>query len=212
MNAAGTETYFDKPAVIEALQYWTDLGRKYKVHPMGVVEWGTTPKDFFEKKVAMIWTTTGNLTNVKNNAKFEFGVAMLPESKRRGSPTGGGNFYVFKKATKDQQLAAVKFVKWMTQPERAAQWGIDTGYVAVRPDAWKTAKMEEYVKNIPGSGRRARSAPVLRGRVLHARQPARDEGTERRNPGGPHGDEDSGAGDEGFPGGSDANPPLVEVA
>jgi sn-glycerol 3-phosphate transport system substrate-binding protein len=149
MNATGTETYFDKPEVIEALQYWTDLGRKHKVMSPGVVEWGTTPKDFFEKKVAMIWTTTGNLTNVRNNAKFEFGVAMLPQAKRRGSPTGGGNFYVFKKATKAQQEAAAKFAKWMTQPERAAQWGIDTGYVAVRPDAWKTPKMAEYVKGFP---------------------------------------------------------------
>ena len=149
MNAAGTQTYFDKPAVVEALAYWVDLGRKHKVMPAGVVEWGTTPKDFFEKKIAMMWTTTGNLTNVKNNAKFDFGVAMLPAAKRRGSPTGGGNFYVFKKATKDQQLAAVKFAKWMTQPERAAQWGIDTGYVAVRPDAWQTSKMTEYVKGFP---------------------------------------------------------------
>jgi sn-glycerol 3-phosphate transport system substrate-binding protein len=114
-----------------------------------VVEWGTTPKDFFERKVAMIWTTTGNLTNVKNNAKFDFGVAMLPEKKRRGSPTGGGNFYVFKKASKEQRAAAVKFAKWMTTPERAAQWGIDTGYVAVRPDAWTTPKMQEYVKGFP---------------------------------------------------------------
>jgi sn-glycerol 3-phosphate transport system substrate-binding protein len=149
MNATGTETYFDKPAVIEALQYWVDLGRKHKVMPTGVVEWGTTPKDFFERKVAMIWTTTGNLTNVKNNAKFDFGVAMLPAAKRRGSPTGGGNFYVFKKASKEQQQAAARFAKWMTQPERAAQWGIDTGYVAVRPDAWQTAKMTEYVKGFP---------------------------------------------------------------
>jgi sn-glycerol 3-phosphate transport system substrate-binding protein len=149
MNAAGTETYFDRPEVITALQYWVDLGRKDKVMPPGVVEWGTTPKDFFERKVAMIWTTTGNLTNVRNNAKFDFGVAMLPAHKRRGSPTGGGNFYVFKKATKEQQAAAVKFAQWMTQPERAAQWGIDTGYVAVRPDAWKTAKMQEYVKGFP---------------------------------------------------------------
>jgi len=149
MNAAGTETYFDKPEVIEALAYWVDLGRKHKVMPTGVVEWGTTPKDFFEKKIAMMWTTTGNLTNVRNNAKFDFGVAMLPQAKRRGSPTGGGNFYVFKKATKEQQLAAVKLAKFMTQPERAAQWGIDTGYVAVRPDAWQTAKMTEYVKGFP---------------------------------------------------------------
>ena len=149
MNAAGTETYFDKPAVVDALAYWVDLGRKHKVMPTGVIEWGTTPKDFFEKKIAMMWTTTGNLTNVKNNAKFDFGVAMLPASKRRGSPTGGGNFYVFKKATKAEQQAAVKLAKWMTQPERAAQWGIDTGYVAVRPDAWQTAKMTEYVKGFP---------------------------------------------------------------
>ena len=149
MNAAGTATYFDKPAVVEALQFFTDLGRKYKVMPPGVVEWGTTPKDFFERKVAMIWTTTGNLTNVKNNAKFDFGVAMLPAKKRRGSPTGGGNFYVFKKASADQQAAAYKFVKWMTAPERAAQWGIDTGYVAVTPAAWKTPRMEQYVKGFP---------------------------------------------------------------
>lgn len=149
MNTAGTQTYFDKPEVIEALAYWVDLGRKHKVMPTGVIEWGTTPKDFFERKIAMMWTTTGNLTNVKNNAKFDFGVAMLPASKRRGSPTGGGNFYVFKKATKEQQAAAVKFAKWMTQPERAAQWGIDTGYVAVRADAWQTPKMTEYVKGFP---------------------------------------------------------------
>ncbi len=71
MNAAGTETHYDKPEVVEALQYWMDLTNKYKVHPEGIVEWGTTPKDFFERKVAMIWTTTGNLTNVKNNAKFD---------------------------------------------------------------------------------------------------------------------------------------------
>ena len=149
MNAAGTETYFDKPEVIEALAFWVDLGRKYKVMPTGVIEWGTTPKDFFEKKIAMMWTTTGNLTNVKNNAKFDFGVAMLPAAKRRGSPTGGGNFYVFKKSSKEQQAAALTFIKWITAPERAAQWGIDTGYVATRPDAWETTKMKEYVKGFP---------------------------------------------------------------
>ncbi len=149
MNAAGTETYYDKPAVIEALQYWMDLTSKYKVHPEGIVEWGTTPKDFFERKVAMIWTTTGNLTNVKNNAKFDFGVAMLPANKRRGSPTGGGNFYLFKQAKPEQQAAALKFIKWITSPARAAQWGIETGYVAVSPDAWATPVMRKYVADFP---------------------------------------------------------------
>jgi sn-glycerol 3-phosphate transport system substrate-binding protein len=151
MNAAGTEVYYDKPEVIGALQYWLDLVNKNKVHPPGIVEWGTTPKDFFERKVAMMWTTTGNLTNVRSNAKFEFGVAMLPASKQRGSPTGGGNFYIFKKSTPAQRDAAFKFIKWVTTPERAAQWGIDTGYVAVRPDAWETPVMKQYVAGFPAA-------------------------------------------------------------
>ena len=151
MNEAGTETYYDKPGVIDALQFWADLSLKEKVHPPGIVEWGTTPKDFFEKKVAVIWTTTGNLTNIKANAPFAFGVSMLPSNKRPGSPTGGGNFYIFKKSTPEQREAALKFIKWVTSPEKAADWGIKTGYVAVRPDAWETPAMKDYVAGFPAA-------------------------------------------------------------
>lgn len=149
MNPAGTEVYFNKPASVEALQFLVDLALKHQVSPKGTIDWATTPKDFFERKTAMMWTTTGNLTNVRANAKFDFGVAMLPANKRPGSPTGGGNFYIFKKSTPAERKAAVEFVKWMTTPERAAQWGIDTGYVAVRPDAWETKLMKDYVQSFP---------------------------------------------------------------
>jgi sn-glycerol 3-phosphate transport system substrate-binding protein len=149
MNEAGDRTFYDKPEVAEALTYWVDLSRKYKVHPPGIVEWATTPKDFFERKVAMMWTTTGNLTNVRSNAKFPFGVGMLPAGKRRGSPTGGGNFYIAKKAPKAQQEAAFKFARFLTTPERAAQWCVDTGYVAVRPDSFETPALKKYVADFP---------------------------------------------------------------
>jgi sn-glycerol 3-phosphate transport system substrate-binding protein len=144
-NAAGDKTDFTNPAVVDALQYWVDLSQKHKVHPTGIVEWGTTPRDFFERKVAMMWTTTGNLTNVRANAKFPFGVALLPAGKRPGSPTGGGNFYLSKKASPAEQEAAFKLIRWMTTPERAAQWSIDTGYVAVAPAAYETEPMKKYV-------------------------------------------------------------------
>ncbi|RIK97180.1 MAG: ABC transporter substrate-binding protein [Burkholderiales bacterium] len=149
MNEAGTETYFDKPGSIEALQYWVDLSAKHKVMPGGVIEWGTTPKDFFERKAAIVWTTTGNLTNIRANAQFPFGVAMLPAKKRRGSPTGGGNFYVFDKTSPEERQAAMKFIRWATQPQRAAQWSIATGYVAVTPAAWETDEMRKYVQEVP---------------------------------------------------------------
>ena len=142
-NETGTKVTFDDPKVVEALQYWVDLG-KAGVHPPGVVEWGTTPKDFFEKKTAIMYTTTGNLTNVKANAKFDFGVAMIPGNVRKGSPTGGGNFYLFKQTSPAQQEAAFKFIQWITQPERAAKWSMDTGYVAVSSAAYDTPLLKKY--------------------------------------------------------------------
>jgi sn-glycerol 3-phosphate transport system substrate-binding protein len=97
----------------------------------------------------MIWTTTGNLTNIRANAKFDFGVAMLPAGARAGSPTGGGNFFIFKKAAAAEQEGAYKFAKWLTQPARAAQWSIDTGYVAVSPAAYETPALKKYASEFP---------------------------------------------------------------
>jgi sn-glycerol 3-phosphate transport system substrate-binding protein len=150
-NPAGTETDFAAPGCTEALRYWIDLAGKYQAHPPGIVDWGVTPRDFLEQRVAMIWTTTGNLSNIRNNAKFPFGVAMLPANKQRGTPTGGGNFYLFKASTVPQREAALQFLRWISSPERAAQWGIDTGYVATRLDAWETARMRNYVADFPAA-------------------------------------------------------------
>jgi sn-glycerol 3-phosphate transport system substrate-binding protein len=149
MNSDGNEVYFDDPKVIEALQFFVDLSTKHKVMAPGIIEWGATPKAFFERECAMMWTTTGNLTNVRTNAPFPFGVAMLPANKRRGAPTGGGNFYVFKDSTDEQKKASLEFIKWITAPEQAAKWTIATGYVAPRPDAWETPAMKEYTKDFP---------------------------------------------------------------
>ena len=147
-NADGTAVAYDTDASRRALHYWLDL-QKSGAAPPGLVEWGTTPRDFLEGRSAMVWTTTGNLSNIKANAKFPFGVAMLPAGERRGSPTGGGNFYLFKAASPEQQAASLTFLQWVTSPERAAQWGIQTGYVATRPDAWQTPAMQAYVAGFP---------------------------------------------------------------
>ncbi|EIJ48187.1 sugar ABC transporter periplasmic protein [Herbaspirillum sp. GW103] len=151
MNNVGTKTYFDKPGAVQALQHWVDLTTRDKVMPAGSIEWGTIPKDFLEQKAAMIWTTTGNLTNIRTNASFPFGVAMLPGIKHPGSPTGGGNFYVFNKTSPAEQQAAMKFIRFATEPARAAQWSIATGYVAPRQDAWDTPEMKKYLQDVPAA-------------------------------------------------------------
>jgi len=149
MNRAGNKTYFDSPAVIEALQFWKDLGTKHKIMPEGTIEWGTLRKNFLEGKTAIMWHSTGNLTTVKKKATFDFGVAMLPANKRRGTPTGGGNFYIFKKTTPAERKAAMKLIKFMTSPERSAEWSMKTGYMGVSPAAYDTSKLKAYIKGFP---------------------------------------------------------------
>jgi sn-glycerol 3-phosphate transport system substrate-binding protein len=148
-NSDGNAVNFNDPKVLEALEYLVDLSKEHEIMQPGSIEWGPTPKAFFEGETAMMWTTTGNLTNVRNNAPFDFGVAMLPAKERRGAPTGGGNFYLFKDSTEEQKQAAVDFVKWITAPEQAATWSIATGYVAPRPDTWETEKMQAYTADFP---------------------------------------------------------------
>jgi len=149
MNNKGNKVYFNKPGVVQALQFWKDLSYKYGIMPKGTIEWGTLREDFLKQKTAIMWHSTGNLTAVKKNASFDFGVAMLPAKKQRGTPTGGGNFYIFKKSSPKERKAALKFIKWMTQPVRVAQWSIGTGYMGTRPDAYETDELKNYVKSFP---------------------------------------------------------------
>ena len=148
MNDTGTETYYDDDRTATGLKFWKSLSEDGS-QPSGIVAWATTPSDFLEGKTAMMYHTTGNLTNVKNNATFDFGVAMLPENESFGSPTGGGNFYIFKGVSEERQQAAFDFIKWMTDDERVAQWSIDTGYVATRPSVYETDRMKKYAEEFP---------------------------------------------------------------
>jgi sn-glycerol 3-phosphate transport system substrate-binding protein len=145
----GTETYLTDPKVVEALQFWADLSAKEGVSPPGLQEWGTTPQDFMEGRLAMIWTTTGNLTNLRKNATFEFGLAPYPGHPKPASVLGGGNIYIFKDVTPEQQAAAFKLAKFLTSDEILADWSIQTGYIAPREASWETDKLKAYAAEVP---------------------------------------------------------------
>ncbi len=149
MSEDGKKAYFDTPENIETLQFWLDLQNKYKVMQPGIVQWTDLPAQFLSGKVAMIYHTTGNLTNINNNASFEFGTAFMPGNKRPGAPTGGGNFYIASGISQARQKAAWDFIKFATEPERLAQWNIDTGYVAPRTSAFETDLMKDYWARMP---------------------------------------------------------------
>ncbi|MFU8778196.1 MAG: ABC transporter substrate-binding protein [Roseovarius sp.] len=149
MSGDGLETYFDDPAVVETLEFWKSLSTEHGIMPKGTVEWGTLRQAFLEGQTAMMWHSTGNLTAVKKEASFDFGVSVLPANVRPGSPTGGGNFYVFKDTTEEERAAALKLIAFMTAPEQAARWSIATGYMGVSPASYETEALKVYTAEFP---------------------------------------------------------------
>ena len=149
MSADGKEVYFNTPENIEALQLWLDLQNKYMCMAPGIVQWTDLPTQFLAGEVAMIYHTTGNLTNIRNNATFDFGVCFLPAGRQYGAPTGGGNFYITNGISEERQKAAWEFIKFCCSTERAAQWSIDTGYVATRESCYETELLKNYYAEFP---------------------------------------------------------------
>jgi sn-glycerol 3-phosphate transport system substrate-binding protein len=86
---------------------------------------------------------------VRTNASFPFGTAFMPAGRQYGTPTGGGNLYIFKNIPPDHQKAAWEFVQWMTAPQQAARWSEASGYVAVRKSAFNIKLYQEYTARFP---------------------------------------------------------------
>ena len=64
---------------------------------------------------------------------------------------GGGNIYFFKNANPAERKAALQFTRFLTEPERAADWSMRTGYIAVRPDAYETKTLKDYIAGFPAA-------------------------------------------------------------
>ena len=143
---------FNSPEAVRALQFILDLQNKYKVPPPGPTSpafWGQVPQDFIQQKVAMIYTTTGNMTFIRTNAKFDWNAGFMPADKQYGAPTGGGSFFIFDKIPRERQAAAWTFIRWMTEPQQAARWSIGTGYVPIRKTELSASAFKDYLKLVP---------------------------------------------------------------
>ena len=146
------EVFFNAPPVVDALQFFASLPDE-GIMPDGIIIWGDTPTAFTSGKAAMIYHTTGSLTNILNNATFDVGVGFLPAGEvGYGAPTGGGNLFVFSTSTPEEQAAAWRWVEFLSSPEIQSDWGAGTGYVASRQSAWELDPLKALVAEKPQYG------------------------------------------------------------
>jgi sn-glycerol 3-phosphate transport system substrate-binding protein len=171
MNEAGTEVYFNQPKTIEAMSFWRSLSAEHHATPDGLSNWPQLTPDFLEGNTAIIQFTTGGLPNFRSKATFPFGVAGLAGKNSPHTVVGGGNMYFFKSASKAEQLAALRFARWISAPERAADWSIRSGYIATSPAAYETPALKDYIAKYPEANVARTFLPVATGELsVHENQ------------------------------------------
>ncbi|MEZ4608779.1 MAG: extracellular solute-binding protein [Caldilineaceae bacterium] len=80
----------------------------------------------------MVVHSTGSLAGILSQADFEVGVMPLPgkEPGTYASVPGGGNIYMMDGVSDAEKDAAWKFIEFLTEPDRVADFSIQTGYIA----------------------------------------------------------------------------------
>ncbi len=152
VGKSDTEVYFDYPEVIDAIKFYISLSEKYHATPKGVqAVWGAAPTNFASEGTAMIVHSTGSLSGILKQASFDVGVMPIPGKKKGtyASVPGGGNLYILKAVPDNEKEAAFKFIRFLTSPKYAADFSINTGYIATRKSAYETSSMEDYLKRVP---------------------------------------------------------------
>lgn len=134
------------------LEFWAGMikegimkappGEKYNA-------WDVAKQDFLNEQVGMIFTSTGDLKGLKDNAKFEVGAAFLPANQSYGVPTGGANLVMLAKSTEEEKKAAWEFMRWITDTPQTIPWSLETGYMPVTQEAVESQEMKVAFEKDP---------------------------------------------------------------
>src|ERR1700730_1001929 len=145
----GGEVYYDAPSTLGALRFFDDAVHKYRFMPEGVTDQKAVSSSFFAGNAAMVILSTGTLSFVRENAKFNYKVAFVPGNLRNAAPIGGGSLVTFKGLPEDQRKAAWTFMKWLSSPAQLASWSRFTGYFAPRKSSYELPEMKEFTAQNP---------------------------------------------------------------
>jgi multiple sugar transport system substrate-binding protein len=125
-SSDGRRATYNTPQGAEALRWYTDLVTKHKVAVIDFFPGGNGYRDaFVAGKAGMIVEGSFAIGAIRNAAKFEWGVGLLPRRTAGGTPGNFGSFWVHgltSRAKGDRRDAAIKWLKFITSPDTQRVW------------------------------------------------------------------------------------------
>jgi len=110
--------------------------------------------DFTTGPAAGVRASTASLTGITSEASFEVGCAFLPGQINAPTqvPTGGSGLAIVRSDSKERQDACAELFRFLAQPEVAAEWHRDTGYLPIVEASHDTEIVRELVAENPNYG------------------------------------------------------------
>ncbi len=111
---------------------------------------------FYSGECAMLTSSSAAQANINRNAKFSFGVGMLPyyadvAGAPQNSIIGGASLWVMSGKKPQEYKGVAKFLTYLAEPNRQAQWHQQTGYLPITPAAYEITKKSGFYEKHPGT-------------------------------------------------------------
>ncbi|MBS7810408.1 sn-glycerol-3-phosphate ABC transporter substrate-binding protein UgpB [Roseococcus pinisoli] len=155
----GTELRINNPLVLKHMANLQNWSRE------GLYRYGGRDNAadalFPSGQVAITMSSSGLRARISNEARFQWGVGMLPYFD--GTPRapgnsiiGGASFWTMNKGPRDTRSAAeyrgvAEFYKYISGTEVGAKWHTDTGYLPLTRASFEAVKKTDYYQRNPGA-------------------------------------------------------------
>ncbi len=145
---------FNKPEQIKHIQFLEDMNKKGEFTYFGRQDESTAK--FYNGDCAMTTASSGSLADIRQYAKFNYGVGMMPyDADVKGAPQnaiiGGASLWVMKGKDPETYKGVAEFLQFLTTPAIAAEWHQKTGYLPVTTAAYELTKQQGFYDKNPGS-------------------------------------------------------------
>ncbi len=145
-NDDNTKVLFNSKEIKDAILFWKKMvDEKVAVYQGG----GEGSAMDAAAQIGMVMRSTGSIQWFKDHVKYDWGVAPFTLGKVKAVSLGGGNIYMLKKTTPEQQRAAWEFLRYLTSKENQIYWSVNTGYMVSRKSAYNSPEIQDIFKKDP---------------------------------------------------------------
>ncbi|HGN0869939.1 glycerol 3-phosphate-binding protein [Providencia alcalifaciens] len=145
---------FNTPDHVRHIEQLQDMNKKGTFSYLGRKDEPT--EKFYNGDCAIITGSSGSLANIRKHAKFDFGVGMMPYDAQiptapQNAIIGGASLWVMGGKDPETYKGVAEFMKFLAEPENAAKWHQNTGYLPITTAAYELTQKSGFYDKNPGA-------------------------------------------------------------